>query len=694
MLLAPPHKFHGFAFMLDAFLAGAFMFWFLRDRGLGRFGSLVGGLSFHLGNSLLTSARQGALWRFDTACWIPLFLLFFTRLFAKDERRLRDAFFAGIALGLQFLGGEVQLAYYVCLLALAYFVTEAAARMWAARNDLRREVLSLAKRTGLAAIVVVVAAVFAAEVFVSYFSFARTNENVGVQTESDSWRFATEFSFPPEETFSLLLTGDIFGDVARPGPAGGKVQRVTDDYFGILVLLFATLGLISERKRRWFFGAAACCALLIAFGKHFPPPYRLVYSLPLMSGLRNPHKWLFISSLCSAILAGMGADYWLHASPQKSRRVIAVIVGFAAVAVGAALMGPVVARAKSETTFSPAALIHPLGFLLAGSLLMISFAGKRRALLQHFIPAALVTLLAADLVLNASKYLVYYNYQERFKEEGLLSYLQAEPEPFRVKVWSESPRLRHIMTETLPFYGIDTVDAIMSRRPPRYSEMFRALRERRLPLNKYLQVFNARFVLSAEAIQTGDVPLRLARRFSANGGEDDSFYLYEFTDCLPRAHVVTDYEIAEGAEIIDVMADPAVDLRRTAVLEKTPGQPPSPKGAAPLDWKIINYSSSPDRVSMEIILNSPGLLILLDYMDDHWRALVDGEDAELLRADYLMRAVALPQGKHDVQFLYSPPIWGFRLTAGMWLVLLLLAARGGIRLWKERRKEPLHEGEA
>ena len=130
----PPHRFHGFQFMLDTFLAGAFMFAFLRSQRLGRFGSLVGALSYQLGNNLLTTASLGGMWKFATACWVPLFFLFFCRVVDGAPKRLKNSIFAGATLGMQFLGGEIQLAYYVCLLALAYFAVEAMANLWNSRR--------------------------------------------------------------------------------------------------------------------------------------------------------------------------------------------------------------------------------------------------------------------------------------------------------------------------------------------------------------------------------------------------------------------------------------------------------------------------------------------------------------------------------------------------------------------------------
>jgi uncharacterized membrane protein YfhO len=64
---------------------------------------------------------------------------------------------------------------------------------------------------------------------------------------------------------------------------------------------------------------------------------------------------------------------------------------------------------------------------------------------------------------------------------------------------------------------------------------------------------------------------------------------------------------------------------------------------------------------------------------------VDGQPASLLRADYLLRAVVVPAGKHQVEFRFASGSVraGFTLS----LVSLVLAAGLlGAGIWQERRR--------
>ena len=73
------------------------------------------------------------------------------------------------------------------------------------------------------------------------------------------------------------------------------------------------------------------------------------------------------------------------------------------------------------------------------------------------------------------------------------------------------------------------------------------------------------------------------------------------------------------------------------------------------------------------------MLLLNDKYHLAWKVTVDGQSAELLRANYLMRGVHLPSGKHKVEFRFEPEqgsikvsFAGFGLGALAFLGLLFL----------------------
>ena len=59
-------------------------------------------------------------------------------------------------------------------------------------------------------------------------------------------------------------------------------------------------------------------------------------------------------------------------------------------------------------------------------------------------------------------------------------------------------------------------------------------------------------------------------------------------------------------------------------------------------------------VVVEVDAPSGGMLVLNDVWHPWWRATIDGVDAEIMRANVIFRAVAVPPGKHTVRFTFEP----------------------------------------
>jgi hypothetical protein len=82
------------------------------------------------------------------------------------------------------------------------------------------------------------------------------------------------------------------------------------------------------------------------------------------------------------------------------------------------------------------------------------------------------------------------------------------------------------------------------------------------------------------------------------------------------------------------------------------------------------------RVVLEAALSSPGVLILSEPIYPSWNVYVNGQPAEALRAFGLLRAVALPAGRWQVEWRFEP----LTVYAGMALSLTTLAALAGLLL--------------
>jgi hypothetical protein len=138
------------------------------------------------------------------------------------------------------------------------------------------------------------------------------------------------------------------------------------------------------------------------------------------------------------------------------------------------------------------------------------------------------------------------------------------------------------------------------------------------------------------------------------------------------------------------------DLRTTAVVEmpSAAGFPPAPPLAGVLRKEGCRIVvDQPQRVQIDAQLASPGLLLLSDFYDEGWRAVLlqttskdvlSGQHLNVVRTNRVMRGVWLPAGRHRVEFCYRPREFyaGAALSIGGWLALLIGAGYCG---WQSRR---------
>src|SRR5262249_53939423 len=88
----------------------------------------------------------------------------------------------------------------------------------------------------------------------------------------------------------------------------------------------------------------------------------------------------------------------------------------------------------------------------------------------------------------------------------------------------------------------------------------------------------------------------------------------------------------------------------------------------------------PARVVVTASTESPAWLVLTDTWFPGWRARLDGADIAVSRADHAFRAVALPPGRHEGEFVFTPR--GLRLRAATALTALAIV---GVVLLPRRR---------
>jgi hypothetical protein len=158
---------------------------------------------------------------------------------------------------------------------------------------------------------------------------------------------------------------------------------------------------------------------------------------------------------------------------------------------------------------------------------------------------------------------------------------------------------------------------------------------------------------------------------------------------LPRAMLLGAYVVSPSdSATIDSISSGAVDPAVVTYLDRDPGLILGSVAGAKAE--IVAYKLN--DVVVETDSPGPALLRLADQWFPDWVATVDGEPVEVLRADYLLRAVAVPAGRHRVEFHYRPRA----IRQGLWVSIVSLAIIVGLllveRLRPGRARAPAESG--
>lgn len=146
-----------------------------------------------------------------------------------------------------------------------------------------------------------------------------------------------------------------------------------------------------------------------------------------------------------------------------------------------------------------------------------------------------------------------------------------------------------------------------------------------------------------------------------------------------RASVVPHWTVVDDpAEALERVAQDDFNPEEEALLEEDPGIEPT-AGAWP---GLATYDEvRPEDVRVLATAEVPSLVLVRNAWDPGWSATVDGEPAPVLRADYLLQAVPIPEGEHEVRLTYREPWVGRGLLIsgivwGLFLVALIVAIAG------------------
>ena len=134
-----------------------------------------------------------------------------------------------------------------------------------------------------------------------------------------------------------------------------------------------------------------------------------------------------------------------------------------------------------------------------------------------------------------------------------------------------------------------------------------------------------------------------------------------------------------------------INTRYTAVIDDSKfnvnPDPDSYRGEYDSASQIGLVDSNPAYLKYESVSSVNSLAIFSEiYYPKGWKATIDGKEVQILRCDYVLRALEIPSGKHVIEFKFEPKPYtiGNKVTmASTWILLLVVMGSLG---WSWRGK--------
>lgn len=156
---------------------------------------------------------------------------------------------------------------------------------------------------------------------------------------------------------------------------------------------------------------------------------------------------------------------------------------------------------------------------------------------------------------------------------------------------------------------------------------------------------------------------------------------------LGNAWLVKEVKYVNNAnEEIDAIH--GMNPRETAIVDKRFAETVKQPAAMPdsLD-NIVLKSYAPNALQYEVDTKQGGTVVFSEIYYPGWRSYIDGEEVLHGRANYILRAMNVPAGKHTIEFVFDPQsLHATETIAFIALGIMLLGALGAIVMGLRKTK--------
>jgi hypothetical protein len=500
------------------------------------------------------------------------------------------------------------------------------------------------------------------------------NEKVG--TDSSMFEFMISQGVPEAQATDFVSAMPTYwGD--QPGVSAPAYIGAVVFFLGILALF------IDERKIKYAFLGGAIVTLILSWGKNFPAltDFCIDY-IPMYNKFRAVSSIQVILELCFPVLAIMGLQSFFKLEKEKQLK---PLLQSGAVGLGLIL---VLFLSKSLFSFSAAndsyflqnygpdfvdALkadrksLYSADLLRSGFFILIA-AGVLWLFIKNKI-AQNTAIILVGLFMVSDLFFVDKNYVSNkdfinsrdvevpFQETATDTEILKDPTNYRVfdiQGWLQG--------RTSYFHK--AIGGYSAVRPKRMQQLF----DYQIAKNntEILNMLNVKYVIQTD--------------------KEGKEYPIINPDANGNAWFVSQIKFVQNSDA-EMKALDKLNSKEVAVINENEFADIKNKAFAKDSSATITLDSyKPNNLKYTSTNSKEGLAVFSEmYYEKGWKALVDGKETSIMRANYALRAIVVPAGKHTIEFKFEPQVvktgGTIALVSSIGMLLLLV---GG--LYFERKK--------
>lgn len=623
-----------------------------KNLGISNWGSLLSGIVYGVSGFIVVRMIHHAV-LFHLA-WFPLIVALFYK--AVTQRNFYNSFLCAIVLGITMLSGHPQMTLYIifflALLTIFILITDF-------KNPDKQGSIMLA---GLNAIIPVLLGV---GIFAIQFLPSQELAPISRRAEM-TYEKSLDGAMTLTQSVTLALPKVLGYSGAEPAPDSefwyeGKQRYYyweTVIYFGVVGLILMVVGLAGKRlgSLKWFLLGMGLLGFFYGMGDNFFI-HPIIWNLPLFKLFRNPVRMACFLVLGASVLAGSGLDTIIFSNQtdlQEKNKLakISLIAGLAVAFLGLLTVSgfiPSLFNAPQELAKSSASsgIMALLGGLSVG---LVSFFAIKGRLPITGAAVAILALCVIDLFSFGIK-----QNQGTLSPDQTFQATDQEPSMQNLKVNLPSNIFRVNMR--------NREGMLMKRNQGCVSNM--------MLIEGYNPLLLQRIIPPAKDEATSNDLLNVKYGIQSDGKGGAG--LAERTTAFTHARFVYNVVVAkDDSAAAEAMRSTTINFAKTAVVSQesnTENKDLSGLQGTPdstTKTGIANITSyNNQQITIEANTNQKGLLVLSEIWFPAWKVYIDSKEAELLRTNFSLRGVVVPQGKHKIEFKYESEAFskGAMLTA-------------------------------